>query len=91
MILGEAVTNAGSHGQQRWIEISARYDQSQMLFRIDDDGVGFDVKTAILTPAEDHCGICCMQDKAEMIGAMLEMTSEGGVGTQVLVSLSVGP
>ena len=88
MIVREAVTNAGSHGHPRTIDISAQHVKNHLLLRVSDDGVGFDVQAAS-TPLDDHYGILGMHERAEMIGANLEITSGQGTGTSILISLKV--
>jgi signal transduction histidine kinase/ligand-binding sensor domain-containing protein len=84
MIVREAVTNAGRHGHPRTIDISAQYIDNHLLLRVSDDGIGFDIDSS---PSDDHYGILGMHERAEMIGADLEITSSIGVGTCVQVSL----
>jgi len=88
MIVREAVTNAGSHARPRTIDISAQHVENHLLLRVSDDGIGFDVEGAS-TPLEDHYGILGMHERAEMIGASLEITSSEGTGTCILISLKV--
>ena len=88
MIVREAVTNAGRHGRPLAIEISAQHVENHLLLRISDDGIGFDVKAAS-TPVDDHYGILGMRERAEMIGANLEITSSEETGTCILISLKV--
>jgi signal transduction histidine kinase len=88
MIVREAVTNAGSHGRPRAIDISAQHVENHLLLRVSDDGIGFDVQ-GVSTPSDDHYGILGMHERAEMIGANLEITSSTGVGTCILISLKV--
>lgn len=88
MIVREAVTNAGSHGRPRAIDISAQHVEKHLLFRVSDDGIGFDVEAAS-TPSDDHHGIVGMHERAEMIGADLEIISSRGSGTSILISIKV--
>jgi signal transduction histidine kinase/ligand-binding sensor domain-containing protein len=89
MIVREAVTNAGSHGHPRTIDIIAQHTENHLLLRIADDGIGFDVD-ALSTLSDDHYGILGMHERAEMIGANLEITSSQGAGTSVQISLKIG-
>ena len=86
MIVREAVTNAGRHGRPRAIDINAQYVDNHLLLRVSDDGIGFDTDVPS-SPSDDHFGILGMQERAEMIGADLEITSSAGIGTCVQVSL----
>ena len=88
MIVREAVTNAGSHGHPRAIDIIAQYVENHLELRVSDDGIGFDVEAAS-TLSDDHYGILGMHERAEMIGANLEITSGEGTGTCILISLNV--
>jgi len=85
MIVREAVTNAGRHGRPHTIDISAEYVENHLLLRISDDGIGFDIDTSS-SPSDDHYGILGMHERAEMIGADLDITSTVGIGTCVQVS-----
>jgi signal transduction histidine kinase/ligand-binding sensor domain-containing protein len=86
MIVREAVTNAGSHGRPRAIDISAQQVENHLLLRVSDDGIGFDVDADL---SDDHHGILGMRERAEMIGADLEITSSRGTGTSILISIKV--
>jgi signal transduction histidine kinase len=86
MIVREAVTNAGRHGNPRTIDIGVQYDDNHLLLQVSDDGSGFDIDGPARS-SEDHFGILGMQERAEMIGAKLEITSSVGTGTCVKVSL----
>jgi signal transduction histidine kinase len=86
MIVREAVTNAGSHGRPRAIDISAQQVENHLLLRVSDNGIGFDVDADL---SDDHHGILGMRERAEMIGADLEITSSRGTGTSILISIKV--
>jgi signal transduction histidine kinase/ligand-binding sensor domain-containing protein len=88
MIVREAVTNAGSHGRPRAIDISAQQVENHLLVQVSDDGIGFDVEAAS-TLSDDHYGILGMHERAEMIGAGLKITSKKGTGTCIQISLKV--
>jgi signal transduction histidine kinase len=88
MIVREAVTNAGSHGHPGSIDISAQLVADRLLVRVSDDGAGFDV-AAVATPSDDHYGILGMHERAEMIGANLQITSAKGTGTSIVISLKL--
>ncbi len=52
------------------------------LFAIDDDGCGFDCKRA---EAQGALGLTSMRERADMVGAHLNITSAPGKGTSVLL------
>lgn len=88
MVVREAVTNAGSHGRPNSISISIQRVDQRLLFRIVDDGIGFNVDAALLS-AEDHYGILGMHERAEAIGADLKISSAQGAGTTVSLSIDM--
>jgi signal transduction histidine kinase/ligand-binding sensor domain-containing protein len=88
MIVREAVTNAGSHGHAGSIDISAQHVGDYLLVRVSDDGVGFDVNAVSAMP-DDHYGILGMHERAETIGANLEITSSKENGTSIAISLKL--
>lgn len=88
MILREAVVNAGMHGHPRFINLSAEQRGDRLFFNVADDGVGFNV-TAVQTSPGDHYGLIGMRERAEALGAELQVTSEAGRGTTVNLSMHV--
>jgi signal transduction histidine kinase len=81
-IAREALRNAFRHAQARKIEADITYGERLLRLRIRDDGKGIDPK--LLDAGRDgHWGLAGMRERAQQIGAQLEMWSEGGVGTEV--------
>jgi anti-sigma regulatory factor (Ser/Thr protein kinase) len=81
-IVREALRNAFHHAQARKIEADITYGERLLRLRIRDDGKGIDPK--LLDAGRDgHWGLPGMRERAEQIGARLEMWSEVGAGTEV--------
>jgi len=81
-IAREAVGNAFRHAQASKIEAEITYGDRHLRLRIRDDGKGIDPK--LLDAGRDgHWGLPGMRERAQQIGAQLEMWSEGRVGTEV--------
>ena len=80
-IVREAVTNAVRHGGASRIDIIYAADGSPEL-RVFDDGVGFDPARAARS---GRIGLLSMKERAEAIGASLEIRSAPGQGTSVAV------
>jgi signal transduction histidine kinase/ligand-binding sensor domain-containing protein len=78
----EAITNAVRHADARRIHLFLRFEADAIVLRVADDGSGFDVERA-QSEADDHYGLISMRERAEDIGADLEMTSEQGRGTTI--------
>jgi signal transduction histidine kinase len=78
----EALRNAFHHAQARKIEAEITYGERVLRLRIRDDGKGIDPK--LLDAGRDaHWGLPGMRERAEQIGAQLEMWSEIGAGTEM--------
>lgn len=73
----EALTNALRHAQARHIELLARRDGGLVRLEIRDDGVGFDRSAAA------GIGLLSMRERAELLGASLELESAPGAGATV--------
>ena len=87
-IAQEALTNVAKHARAANVEIILERRADNVLLIIEDDGVGFDPAAA-----EDHArgfGLLGMQERAGLVGAMLEIESSAGNGTTVLVRMAAG-
>ncbi|HXJ43494.1 MAG TPA: sensor histidine kinase [Bryobacteraceae bacterium] len=81
-IAREALRNAFFHAQASKIEADITYDARLLRLRIRDDGKGIDPK--LLDAGRDgHWGLAGMRERAEKIGARLDIWSEVGAGTEV--------
>jgi signal transduction histidine kinase len=81
-IAREALRNAFHHAEATKIEADITYGERLLRLRIRDDGKGIDPK--LLDAGRDgHWGLPGMRERAQEIGAQLEMWSEAGAGTEV--------
>ena len=80
-IVREAVTNAIRHAAPTMVTVSAQADGDVVRISVADDGRGFDVTARAEVPG--HYGIRGMRERAERIGARLEIASRPGHGTRV--------
>jgi signal transduction histidine kinase len=84
----EAITNAVRHAQPDRICTDLRFDAEAVTLRVIDNGCGFDIAQTE-RDANDHYGLVCMRERAEDVGAQLDLSSEKGRGTVVLVIASL--
>jgi signal transduction histidine kinase len=85
-IAREALRNAFHHAQASKIEAEITYGERLLRLRIRDDGKGIDPK--LLDAGRDgHWGLPGMRERAQQIGAKLDMWSEVGAGTEVELSI----
>jgi PAS domain S-box-containing protein len=83
-IAQESVNNAIRHAEADVVRVDLVCDPDGVSMRITDDGRGFDVERL----PEGHHGLNIMQERAEEIGAVLEVRSEIGKGTDVSLTWS---
>jgi signal transduction histidine kinase/ligand-binding sensor domain-containing protein len=86
-ISGEALRNAFRHARAHHIEADVRYSEQLLRLQIRDDGVG--IAPEILEGGRsDHYGLCGMRERAEKVGAKLEIWSAAATGTEISLSIS---
>jgi len=83
-IAQEALNNLGKHSGATQAEVILSCSPGQVELRITDNGRGFD-STCI---PESSLGIRIMRERAEAIGAVSEIKSQPGQGTEIIVGLS---
>jgi signal transduction histidine kinase len=82
-IARELLRNAFQHAQARQIEAEIRYDHAQLRLRIRDDGKGIDPNVLQEGGRAGHWGLPGIRERANRIGARLNLWSEAGAGTEV--------
>jgi signal transduction histidine kinase len=78
-IAQEALHNAHKHAGARSVKVALTITNSILAFSIEDDGAGFDPETSMLM----HFGLRGMYQRAQSIGAELEIVSKKGRGTKI--------
>lgn len=86
----EALNNVNRHAQASQASVKISFTPQDVVLQVSDNGNGFDVPKS---PAEfapgGHFGLLGMYERAELIGAHLEIHSSPGQGSQVSVHLPV--
>lgn len=85
-IVREALRNAFRHAQASKIEAEISYSERLLRLRIRDNGTGID-PTVLNTGRDGHWGLQGMRERAQQIGAQLEIWSQAGAGTEVDLSI----
>jgi two-component system nitrate/nitrite sensor histidine kinase NarX len=83
-IVQEALSNVRKHARAGCVWLDVR-QQPQWRFEVRDDGIGFAHEPGSLS--ETHVGLRIMRERAERIGATLEVMSTPGRGTSVVLTL----
>ena len=81
-IASEAVTNAFRHAHANKIEVEVEYGVRHFSVVVRDDGRGIDVNV-LGKGREGHWGLPGMRERAEQIGAKLQVLSRADSGTEV--------
>ena len=84
----EAVMNALRHSGATKIEVEVQYLHDVLRVLVRDDGCGINPE-AVQKKSDSHWGLSGMRERAENIGARLDIWSRAGSGTEVGVATSV--
>ena len=76
----EAVTNVTKHAKARTLTVNLESTEEKVTLTVHDDGVGFDVEKK---DKANHYGLEGMQERAQLVGGELTVTSRPGEGTTV--------
>jgi signal transduction histidine kinase/ligand-binding sensor domain-containing protein len=85
-IAEEAIRNAVRHADAKAIEVTLSYGAGVGLI-VRDDGIG--MPQSILSKGEKagHFGLIGMRERAQRIGARLDVTSREGAGTEIILTI----
>ncbi len=85
----ECVTNAVRHARAGRIEATVIFEPGRISLAVRDDGVGFDAAQAGAS-ANGHFGWRGIRERAEQIKAEVNVASQPGRGTEVVVTVVTG-
>ena len=90
-IFQEALTNIGKHARAGNVSVRVRIENGKLHFSVEDDGRGFDRDDAEMKKAsEKGLGLATMIERARMLGGTLDIWSEAGKGTRIVLVIPVG-
>jgi len=84
-VVQEALSNVRKHAKARTVQVEVERGPQQWRLEVRDDGCGFN--TTPPTGDETHVGLRIMRERAERIGATIDLSSAPGAGTCVVLSL----
>jgi signal transduction histidine kinase len=84
LLVREAVSNAIRHGGARTVRVTV-HEAPELRLSIGDDGRGFDPDH--VRRAAGHYGLAGMDSRVALLGGELQISSQPGEGTEVLVVL----
>jgi NarL family two-component system sensor histidine kinase YdfH len=82
-VVSEGLTNIARHARARNVSLRVYAAGGEMEIEIRDDGVGFDPQAV----QAGHYGLLGMRERVRLAGGRLEVQSEAGKGTCILVHL----
>ncbi|HET7104446.1 MAG TPA: two-component regulator propeller domain-containing protein [Terracidiphilus sp.] len=82
----EAIHNVKKHARASHLHVQLEYGQSEVVLEVRDDGRGFAPGATPGSPP-GHYGLTGMRERAAVIGANLQVSSEPGRGTTVRLSM----
>ncbi len=89
-IAQQALNNVVRHARAQRASLQIEFGEEEARILVRDDGIGFEQPSMPTDfAAQGNFGLLGMRERAELIGARLEVHSGSGRGTQVLVSLPV--
>ena len=90
-IAQEALTNAAKHACATTVSMFMQSTASRIRLVVEDDGCGFDLKDVRKTAlSKGRLGLCGMEERAKIAGAILTIESARGRGTMIHVEVPVG-
>lgn len=91
-VVQELIFNVVKHAKAHTAKISLRRDGERIRIVVEDDGVGFDMSEKIHSIGENGCfGLFSIRERLESFGGRLEVVTEPGEGTQVIIVTPLEP
>ena len=84
----ECITNAVRHAKPRRIHAELRFNPTQLQLLVFDNGLGFNARK-LDRPGNGHFGWRGIRERAEQIHAQVNLTSQPGHGTTVVVTVPI--
>jgi two-component system, NarL family, sensor histidine kinase DegS len=88
-VLQEALQNVRKHGAASAVTVASAIEDDDWVLTVRDDGRGFDVG-AVAARGRRNFGLQFMRERAELIGASLEVHSRPDGGTLVRLAIPMG-
>ena len=86
-VLQESLTNVAKHAQASQVWVKLWVDETAVHLSITDNGVGFQVETAVTRPQSTGLGLLGMHERVELLGGHLQLEAMPGQGTRVTAHL----
>ena len=87
-VVQEGLTNVARHARASQVWVRLEGDANQVSLSVEDDGQGFDMEA--VKRGSNHApgiGLLGMQERLELLGGGLEITSRPGRGTRLVARI----
>lgn len=89
-IVQECLTNIAKHAQATHVSIVIKKNDGQILFSVEDDGKGFDVKEVLgKDPGKKGLGLAAMYERTRILGGSLDIWGQKGRGARITFTVPV--
>ena len=86
----ESLNNVVKHANATQARVEVDFADHNVVIRVKDNGIGFDVPSRVSNLSEGgHYGLMGMQERAQLVGARLDIRSQPGRGTVIQVECAV--
>jgi PAS domain S-box-containing protein len=90
-IFQEGMNNILRHAQATKVQIRLYPQQNQIVFEIQDDGIGFRLTEDWVELArQGHLGLVGMRERVEAVGGKMTVSTDTGQGTTIEVKIPIG-
>jgi len=83
----EALTNVSKHGRATSVNVRLCREPRIIRCSITDDGVGFDTSAVMTRKANHGIGLLGIEHRLKVLGGTLQIKSELGRGTEILITI----
>ena len=91
-VVQEALRNIEKHAQASNVEVSIRFEDAKTAITITDNGIGFQIPTKISDLSRSgKLGLVGMEERVRLLNGSIEVKSEPGEGTSVLIEAPTQP
>ena len=86
-VMQEALMNASKHAKATSMTVTLRQQAGEFICKVRDNGIGFDLRTALTGNTERGFGLINMRERLKFVGGTCVITSSPNQGTEVLISV----
>ncbi len=91
-IVQEALNNIRKHAGAKHVKVRLVASHPHIILRVEDDGEGFQIPESFDELLSRKCmGLQGMQERARLLGGEIQIQSQQGTGTKILVKVPINP